>query len=511
MQDEFESTGPRDEQPPVGDTQATGNNQPAEPGRSLTPIHRNPGSTGESRPAEEEFLDAASQSEQQEPEYVDAEVVGPPPEPIWHPDEPVKPLERSAHILRDTPAEKIRESEEFLRSPQLFERIQQDFETLGIVGEQDLSLSIYLNMTSRLLRRPLVAVIQGSSSSGKSFVMQQVAELMPPEVRVEWATSSPQALFRLPPGSLEHALVVVAERPHQRGPEAVDNQVAWRELVATGQVTRQVVQMQRGGQRTVEITQRGPIAYLETTTQEEIFFEDRNRMLVLHTDDSPEQTRRIIESMAERAADGLGAPRASERQAVIDRHRTIQRLLRPARVVIPYAEHLMLPGDRIDDRRTFGHVISMIEVIALLRSHQTGQAGNDLIRADLEDYRIAYRVLLPVLLQSRQPISGGALRVYRAIEQLVRERSSAAGTAEPEPWGPTRRELATQLGVSLATIRLRLAELRDVGLVQEDRGPDRALHCLLTDRRPETVELEGLPHPNELEALYTPLRRLMVV
>src|SRR5262249_16728051 len=70
----------------------------------------------------------------------------------------------------------------------------------------------YLAGVSRLLERPLAVIVQGPSSSGKSYVIAKVAELFPPEAVVLAHQMTPQALFHMEPGSLEHRFVVAGER-----------------------------------------------------------------------------------------------------------------------------------------------------------------------------------------------------------------------------------------------------------------------------------------------------------
>ena len=51
----------------------------------------------------------------------------------------------------------------------------------GLVGEERAIRLVYLAVTSRRLSRIVSLVVKGPSSAGKSFLVQQVLTLFPPE------------------------------------------------------------------------------------------------------------------------------------------------------------------------------------------------------------------------------------------------------------------------------------------------------------------------------------------
>ncbi len=79
------------------------------------------------------------------------------------------PLVLSEKALAETDAKLVEAAKDFLKSPRLVEYVLAHIKHLGIVGETMAALALFLVFTSRLLSKPLAAVVQGSSSSGKSF------------------------------------------------------------------------------------------------------------------------------------------------------------------------------------------------------------------------------------------------------------------------------------------------------------------------------------------------------
>ncbi len=83
--------------------------------------------------------------------------------------------------LSETPAELVGRMERLLKSRDLLPWIANGIEEVGVAGERFLAMILYLVGTSRLLDKPLSAIVQGPSTSGKSHTIDCVAKLFPPE------------------------------------------------------------------------------------------------------------------------------------------------------------------------------------------------------------------------------------------------------------------------------------------------------------------------------------------
>jgi len=83
---------------------------------------------------------------------------------------------------------------DLLRDPLLFERIVSDLTSLGYVGEELNKQLLYLCASSRKLDDPISVLILSQSASGKSFLVDSVKKLMPPEDVVAVTSLSDQAL-----------------------------------------------------------------------------------------------------------------------------------------------------------------------------------------------------------------------------------------------------------------------------------------------------------------------------
>ncbi len=94
-----------------------------------------------------------------------------------------------------------------------------------------------------------------------------------------------------------------------------------------------------------------------------------NRCLVLTVDEDRTQTRAIHDEQRQaRTLAGLLA--GEERKRLVALHQNAQRLLRPLRVVNPYASQLTFLDAQTRTRRDHEKYLALIDAIALLHQHQ---------------------------------------------------------------------------------------------------------------------------------------------
>jgi hypothetical protein len=337
-------------------------------------------------------------------------------------------------IAPAVPMEALTAAEEMLRNPSLVEQLRDDFGSIGIVGETLLCLIIYLVGTSRLLTKPLALCVQAASASGKSFTVSSVLSLFPETELLQATNMSPQSLFYLKPGSLTNKIVFVAERQHpgKNADETANAGLALREMISAGVLDKFVTARDKvEGLTTIHIKQTGPIAYIETTTVTDLFDEDANRMLFVSTDESEEQTCRIMNHQAAQAAgmtlahDGV--------QAIKNKHHALQSLLRRKAVRVPFAGHIKLCSSHVTARRLFQQVLRVIESVALLRQFQKEEVEPDVIVADMVDYELAYELLTPILTSGGESLSEATLRVYEVAVKQTRAAVNGIGVILSRP------------------------------------------------------------------------------
>jgi DNA primase len=360
----------------------------------------------------------------------------------------------------------------FLRNEKLLERIVEDFEHVGLVGEPSNALVAYLACVSRKLHAPLAVLIQSTSAAGKSMLMDSVLALVAEEDRVHYSAMTGQSLFYLGEQDLKHKVLAIAEEEGVR-------QAAYALKVLQSQGELTIASTGKDPATGLLVTQQyrveGPVMLFLTTTAIDVDEELVNRCLVLTINESREQTRAIqARQRSRRTLSGLMA--ASEADATQRLHRNAQRLLRPLAVVNPFAESLTFLDDRTRTRRDHAKYLTLIDAIALLHQHQReikrierrGQAI-EYVEVTLEDIARANALAHDVLGRSLDELPPQTRRVLGLIEALIEEKVRQQALVRTDARF-TRRELRARCGMSDTAVRIHLERLVAMEYVRTAAG-----------------------------------------
>ena len=239
-----------------------------------------------------------------------------------------------------------------------------------VVGEAASAKILYLALTSRLLERPVSIVIKSESSSGKSFVSEQVLKFFP-ETAYKLLSSSSGKFLQYLDEDLRHRFLVVAEAAGLNE----DLDYALRTLLSEGVLRHGTVETAGGKPKAVEIVSEGPTGALITTTKTALHPENETRFLSLGVDESEVQTRNIFRRQAERFAEGL--PQKAGDKFLLEPWREFQEWLAEEglrKVVVPYAQAIaeVFPTAHLRARRDFNVVNTLVMAHALPTPRQKG-------------------------------------------------------------------------------------------------------------------------------------------
>ena len=106
-----------------------------------------------------------------------------------------------------------------------------------------------------------------------------------------------------------------------------------RELLSEGCIRHNTVQKVGNDLEAITIEKRGPVAFLVTTTKSKLHPENETRMLSLEIDDSEDQTRKVLEKVAQ--VDGLHDIASDDSKPWQDFQRWL--VAGERRVVVPFA------------------------------------------------------------------------------------------------------------------------------------------------------------------------------
>ena len=275
----------------------------------------------------------------------------------------------------------------------LFKTILEDYETLGIIGEEHNKLMCYLSATSRLMDTPLNILVLSSSGAGKSTLQDKTLKLMPPEDVIRASAITDKALFYMK--SLKNKLLALEEAA------GVKDTYAIRTLISEGYLAQETVSGGQGQSRYVE----GGCSIFQTTTNPEINPETKSRFFILGVDESREQTCRIL-AMQRKSHTLDGLKDQSDKDGIIRKHWAFQRLLEPYQVVNPYAEELFYEDDRLQARRDQPKFLNLCKAVAFLNQMKKplkNYNGIEYIEVDRDDIQQAIELASELLGISLDP------------------------------------------------------------------------------------------------------------
>jgi hypothetical protein len=204
-----------------------------------------------------------------------------------------------------------------------------------------------------------------------------------------------------------------------------------RELQTKKRITKSVVQKGIGGQgKTKNLTVEGPVSVAGCTTKESLYEDNSNRSFLLYIDESEQQDERIMAYQRKVSAGKIDIEHELLAEELLQ---NVQRLLKPIRVINPFAEHLILPKSVFKPRRTNAHYLQFIEAITFYHQHQREskfdiQTGEEYIETTLEDIRYANELLKPILLRKSDNLNGATRNYFERLKMHLAKKEDTIFT-----------------------------------------------------------------------------------
>jgi hypothetical protein len=381
-----------------------------------------------------------------------------------------------------------------IESPDIFQAAAEAMRRRGFVGDDWQVELLYAIFTSRLLARPMCAFIKAPSSSGKSWLLNRALELFPPEAYEIKSGFSPKAIA-YGRSDLRHKILVVQESSGLNGREG---NMLVRTLISEGCIRWEVAGRQREGFGTREVVRPGPIAFVMTTTHNNLHGEDETRALSILLDDTPRHTRQVIQTIASRFAgqlslngDDLAPWHAYQRWLAAG----------PREVMVPFSAALaiLFHGRMNRSKRDFEQLLTAIAVSALMHQTRRKRDGDGRVIARIADYANARRFLdKPLNVASGAIIPKG---VRETVEVLLEH--CKGDIPDWRHWreapGLTLQDLAMRLGaIDKSSANRRVARAKELGLIADlGRGPGFPSRLVVV--RPLPDDWDVLPAPDYVD------------
>lgn len=390
---------------------------------------------------------------------------------------------------------------DLLTDPAIFERIVSDTEVLGYVGEAINKQLIYLAASSRKLTDPISVIVVSQSAAGKSYLIDTVKKLVPPEEVISLTSLSDQALNYLDEDALLHKFLVMGEAVHS---EAVEHQL--REMLSAHELSRLVTMKdpKTGELRSRMVRKEVIVSAVMSTTNNNMNPENASRSFVVNTDESEEQTKAIHASQRLKYSIKEYEKKQEQIPEIIKTHHAAQRLLTMRIIVNPFAEVIDFPSSLMRSRRDHERFIDLISAVCFLRQFQKEEKqtkeGVVFIECDLTDYRTAYGIMMEILPSTLTNFPKSAGKVYEKARKIIREKAEEEGLKAVEV-RISQRELREKTGLSHDVVKRNMRILVEYEYVRSSRGVRgaRRSYSLVSDEELKLMDVSCIPAPEEME------------
>ena len=369
---------------------------------------------------------------------------------------------------------------DLIEEPDILTRFGDAVVVAGVVGETKIAKLIYLALTSRFFLRPISIVLKGPSAGGKSHTSQRVIDFFPEDACYALTAMSDRALA-YSDEPLEHRFIVIYEAA---GLESDFASYLLRSLLSEGCVRYETVEKApEGGMQSRIIERTGPTGCLLTTTAPRMHPENETRMLSINVSDSREQTRVILDRLAEEVESDLD----------LDPWQALQTWLKGANhlVTIPYSKQLsaLVPEIAVRLRRDFKHVLTLIRAHALLHQATREEDEKGRIVANLDDYAAIHDIVADVIAEGVEAtVRSDVRQTVEAVKALLADG----------PDNVTVKQVAEFLELDASSVSRRVRVARSLGYIRNEETRRGMPAKLVTgDKMPEDAEI--LPHPDRLQ------------
>jgi energy-coupling factor transporter ATP-binding protein EcfA2 len=388
---------------------------------------------------------------------------------------------------------------ELLRDPRLFERIAEDLSALGYVGEDLNKELVYLCASSRRLDDPISVLILSQSAAGKSYLVEMVRRLMPPEEVVAVTSLSDQALNYI--DDLSHKFLILGEAVHG---EVVEHQI--REMLSGKELSRLVTVKDPETGKMQSRVVRTPVivSSVMSGTSHALNPENVSRYFVVNADESREQTERIHEAQRQKYSLARLEHGQGEVERIIRTHQAAQRLLVKKPIVNDFAPLLGFPTSLMRSRRDHDRFLDLIACVCYLRQYQKREEHEgslSFICCDLEDYAVAYRIMVEGVLSSTvRELPAGAVGLYSELRTWVGREAERQGLRAEEV-SFTQRQVREFTGLGHTWIKQALRQLVEYEYLSIARGGSertRAFYRIREDAAIAEMDLSMIPSPEAM-------------
>jgi hypothetical protein len=356
-------------------------------------------------------------------------------------------IENKRKRINLLPPEKEREAIAFLSQPMVIDRIDGLIEAFGIVGEENARKMVFVIASTYKMGNPLHGIIQGTSGSGKTHLINSIGDMMPPEDVMKLTRATSKSFYHYKEEELVGKLVLIQDLD---GLDA-EAMFAFRELQSAGFVNSSTIKKDSIGnlQSVIQVV-KGRFASLAATTHAEIYFDNLSRSIVFGVDESVEQTLKIIDAQNRRIAGLFDSAEAFKGKELLQ---NCMRVLKPYEVINTYANQIKLPLKAKMQRRLNGQYQDMVKQITLLNQFRRKHDEQGRLSTEVEDLILATEIMFDSIMWKVDELDSSLRQFFDRVKTYLSKQENRERTCF------SAREIRQVLNIERSQMHRNLLEL----------------------------------------------------
>lgn len=364
-----------------------------------------------------------------------------------------------APVIKIDPA-MVARCRELLSGPDLIERLNQLIGQSGMVGEKTNRLFLFIIATSFKMPDTMHALIQGSTGSGKTHLLERISRLIPQEDVKRFTRVTDSSFYNYGAYDLQNKLICLEDLDGMKE----EAQLAFRELQSREMLSTSTTgQDDKGNLRSYEKVVYGPIASLACTTRGEIYEDNMSRCFVIAVDETMEQTSRVITYQNRKASGKIDTGREQETALLLQ---SCIRLLKPYPVINPYADKVHLPQEAHKIRRLNELYQSFVRQVTLVHQYKRQKDSRGRLISRKEDLLVAADIMFESILLKIDELDGSLRQFYERLKDYIK----GMGGDHYDTYTFGQREVRQALNVSKSQLQRYIYDLISLEYISMSGG-----------------------------------------
>ena len=345
----------------------------------------------------------------------------------------------------------------FLQKPGLIQNMNSLVHKAGVIREENNRIFLLVIASSYFMPETLHAIVQGSTSSGKTHLVRQISDFMPPEDVIRLTRVTDSSFYNYGEYQLQNKLIVIEDYDGLKE----EAEYAFRELQSNGElISSTSAKDESNGTIYAKIKRvRGPICSLVATTKGTVYEDNMSRCFVLAVDESREQDIHVVNYQNSKAAGLIDKKKEKDTAQFLQ---NCIRLLKPCEAVNPFATKILLPEKAAKIRRLNQNFQNFVKQITILNQYQRKKDKEGRLITDKEDIRAAIEIMFDSIVLKVDELDGSLRNFYENLKSHTLKKGKG--------YEFTRREIRQALNISKTQQHTWFKELEELEYITQTNG-----------------------------------------